>query len=223
MNKTKGLILTLLLSGCMANSSGPQFDSLPPIPHPEDWQGRYADTVGLPWVRVIPSKRALLYKDVPFEVIAKKIRSCVNMEKCKNKNFENLTSIMVDYAAVPTGAMTALIHSEIAKIDDVVAKHKGEPQVPGQKPYDPLKGYTYSSYKGQEYATDYKSEITGYVMTLSFYACDKTPPSPPFFVATAYMNERRAGGFEAFSFMAHEIVLEYVNHPNLKQVLICLD
>lgn len=225
MNKTKGLILTLLLSGCILNSRTSNFDSLPPIPRPEGWKGVYNGTIGLPWVRVIPSKRALLFKDVPFELIAEKIRACVDMEdsKCKSTNFKNLTSIMVDYAAVPTAAMNALINSEIAKIDDVVAKHKGQPKVSRHKPYDPTKGYNYSSYKGQEYATNYMREITGYVMTLSFYACDKTPPSAPFFVGTACINERRAGAFEAFAFLAEEIVLEHIHNPSVKETIVSLD
>ena len=245
MRRIIGIALTCVLAGCTYGPEGPVLQEHVEVEPPAMKIGRsrfYYDTVGVPWVHTIPSKRALAYKDVPFAAIAKKVRSCIAMAdaKCKCKRFADVTSVLIDYTVIPTPEMEELIDSEIEKIHKVAEHYnwnapKGmEGRLKSSKrnnKYKKLahaanendKNQEYRMYKGQAYLKTYSPRIDGYVMTLSFYTCNKAPPSPPRFVGTAYMHEQSAGTWEGFSFLVQELVEEHVRHPEKKDILLSFD
>jgi len=225
MNKKMGALLAcLFLSACHSGVQGPVLEKPPPGENHQAGPTAFYDTVGFPWVHMVPSKRALAYQDVPFHMVQKKVRSSVAMEdaKCRCKRFKGLSMILVDYGVVPTPETENLINSEIQKIHNVVAEYEGKEPVE-IKPFNNVPPGPYAMYRGEPYLMSYKEQPTGYVMTLSFFTNNTRPPCPPMFVGTAFMNEQSAGSFEAFAYMAEEIVLEHIKHPEKKEIHLCLN
>jgi len=74
----------------------------------------------------------------------------------------------------------------------------------------------------EEYSTQYESRPKRYVMTLSFYDCDKLPPDAPIMEETIFMRTDKAPAQEAMRLLAHS-VMEDLHASNLKKLQVSLD
>jgi hypothetical protein len=119
MNKSWGVILCFLLSACEPllflndPSRSIKFKNSP-APSPDDLYP-YQDSAPLPWVAVIPSKRATQMKEIEFQVIARQLRHDMRFPPFVHK-FNNVKMVLLDYGveATPTTAL-----------DHCVVKEKG--------------------------------------------------------------------------------------------------
>ena len=182
MKKAISIFSCFLLGGCMTYmhaEEGPALGTRYP----------HQDTAPIPWVSVIPSERAIAFKQVDFDGIAHQLRYDMNYNPHRNK-FKNVGRVLVDYAIIP---------NENFEKSDIELK-KG----------------------GQSYPCMYEKKPERYVLTMRFYACNKSLADAPLFEETIAMSTDKAPPQEAMYLMAHTIVEDHQASP-LKKIYVDLN
>ncbi len=87
MKRIIGLTLMCLLGGCATQ----EIKNTPLKPS-------LRDTAPMPWVQVIPSERAIEFKEIEFDYIARHVRQ--NMANDREV-FNNITLVLIDYTILP--------------------------------------------------------------------------------------------------------------------------
>lgn len=193
MNKSLGVILCCLLSGC-----GPTFflddiarsvkcKGTPDVSQDNLYPSQ--DTAPLPWVSVLPSQRAAQMKEVNFETIALQVRHDMKFPPFNHK-FNNVQMVLLDYG---------IEQSSPNQLAPCVVKEKG------------------IAYSGNYIKTEQR-----YVLRASFYTFDNRPPNPPCFEEKITLSASRAAPSEAIKMMAHEVILDHLASP-LKKITVDLD
>lgn len=222
MKKTIGIAACLLLGGCY--NGAPSVDTGPDIS--TKWPRQ--DIAPVPWVRVVPSERTLALKDVSFTTIAEQIRYDINYAPHRNK-FGKVRLILVDYTILPHEKSPL---SSTPNAQDQTPPAPSVPSVPAQDqsqtpptPSVPDKANAPATpmvVNNKDSSTQYESRPQRYVMTLSFYECDKLPPDAPIMEETIFMRTNKAAPQEAMRLMAHSIV-EDLHVSNIKKLEVSLD
>jgi hypothetical protein len=94
VKKAIGTVLCLSLAGCQGTVVTTEEGPNPSTTYP--FQG----IAPLPWVRVVPSERALQLKEVDFDRIAEQLRYDLNYDPHR-KIFRNVRLVLVDYTILP--------------------------------------------------------------------------------------------------------------------------
>lgn len=89
MKKKLGTVLCCLLAGCSSSKPRSQIEII---------ESAKVDTAPLEYIHVTPSRRAIEYKPIDFDKLARKIRKLLSDEQI---NLSVINLIMVDYGALP--------------------------------------------------------------------------------------------------------------------------
>lgn len=111
MKKSLIAISCLYLGGCDAIYTANPISGISPgvrFPH--------QDTAPLPWISIIPSKRALAMKDVDFTVIDHQMRFDMSFFP-HHKRFQNVCLILLDYG---------LVSASKSKKNQLIVKYEGQ-------------------------------------------------------------------------------------------------
>lgn len=208
MKKAIGITACVLLGGCSSGAPTVHLGSDAGTKFPQQ------DIAPLPWVRTVPSERALAMKTVNFTTIAEQIRYDMNFAPHREK-FKKVRLVFVDYTILP--------HETLSLPSMPDNKSPGNPSN-DPSTMDKMNASTQPIKANTDDSTRYESRPQQYVLILSFYECDKFPPDTPSYEETIYMRTDKAPPQEALRLMAHEVIEDVHSSPeHLRKLKVSLD
>lgn len=218
VKKSFGVFVYLLLAGCtgtqMTVQEGPTEGTKYPL----------QDTAPMPWVRVVPSDRALDMKEVDFNVVAHQIRNDLNYDP-HHKLFENVKLVLVDYTILPHEDHTKKIsqreeYISPSKGSDHESKASSKKKGPSEEALEEIK----MERNGATYSPKNESRPQRYMLSISFYESDTFPPGECFREETIFMEAKKAPPQEAIRTMIHNLIEDiHAAPPSLKKIVVSLD